>query len=129
MSTEASIDITKILAGNPAVRLARILGLDGEYLEQADVTSVTYVVRDLDNASAQIATGSFTPSACLYNQMQTGQIWPTDNIGYNFKATLPGTCFPLASRRYRATFTFVTGAAEGNPQHVHDYHTISTTGA
>ena len=127
MPTEASVSTFRVVAGNPAVYIARILGLDGAYLQQADVSSIAYTVYDLDNASAQVTTGTFTPSSTIYDTLQTGQIWTQDELGYNFKATLPAACFPTGNRRYRLVFSFTTGSW-GVIKEPSEWHTINPEG-
>jgi hypothetical protein len=108
MPTEAEVFGSAVWADGPAVCLARILGLDGAYIQQSDISSISYTVYDLDNSSAVVVSGTFTVAATIYNTLQTGQIWTEDEMGYNFKATLPATCFPEGGRRYRVVFSFVT---------------------
>lgn len=109
MPTEATLVSTSIWAGNPAVAIGRIVGPDGGYLEQADIDptdKVAWSVYDMDNSDTVTGSGTLAASSCIYDELQTDRIWTKDATGYNFKATLAGSCFPQSSRRYRAVFTF-----------------------
>ena len=108
MPTKATIVTTTVWAGNNLICLARILGDTGEYLLTTDLSSVTWQVLDLDNSKAVVGSGTFSPGSVVYNTLQTDNIWTKDETGYNFKATVPGANFPLAERRYRVVFSFVT---------------------
>jgi len=105
MPTEAVLQSTDIWKGNPAVCLARCRVEDGTYLTQADLSSVDYVVYDLDAGSAQTGSDSISPDDCVYDTLQTDDIWTKDTTGYNLKLTLPASCFPTGSHRYRAVVT------------------------
>ena len=129
MPSQASVRVTNVYAGNPIDDLARVQGLSaGAYLKQADITSISYSVYDLDNGSAVVKTGTLVVSSTIYDSLQVDKSWTKDNIGYNFKAALPATCFPLAVRRYRVVYSFVT-VSWGTVQDVAEFHTISPTGA
>lgn len=127
MPTEAKTITGTAWAGNPLVVVAQIQGLDGAYIQQADISAVTYVDYDLDNASAQVTSGSFAPSSCIYNQLQTGLIWAEDTLGYNFKVTLPAVCFPIGNRRYRILITFAT-VASGNIVQPCEFYAMAPAG-
>lgn len=102
-----------------AVLLARICAASGSTspivgegypIVQADVSTITYSVFDLDGDNAAVLSAqSLTISAVVYNTLQdtAGYVWTADTLGYNYKHTLPITAFPTGGRtyQYEAKFT------------------------
>ena len=102
-----------------AVLLARVCASSGSTtpivgegypIVQANVSTITYSVFDMDNDNAAILSAqSLTVSAVIFDTLQdtAGYVWTADSLGYNFKHTLPITAFPTGGHtyRYEAKFT------------------------
>ena len=92
-------------------------GVDGEgnWLQQADISTITYKLFDLDGSDPTTATesGSLTISAVVLDTPVTSNaIWTKDTTGYNFLHDISNTYFPAANRRYRMEYTVtLTGGA------------------
>jgi len=85
--------------------MSRVKKESGSVIQVADVASIAYRVIDADTASAEASTGSLTPSAVIYDTLQTSTLdsrWPTNapSAGYNFGGSIPGSVFANASTRY-----------------------------
>ena len=88
-------------------------GVDGEgnFLKQADLSTITCAVYDLDSATptTAVATPTVTiSSAVLDTPVTTTVLWKLDPYGYNFIHDLPNTAFPTGGHRYRAEYKFTT---------------------
>jgi hypothetical protein len=84
-------------------------GVSGEglYLEQANFTSITCNVYDINDLTSTIATPTITVSDAILEDSDIGTVgWTKDSIGYNFQVTLAATNFPTGNRIYRVEFTF-----------------------
>lgn len=84
-------------------------GVDGEgnWLQQADISSITCKVFDLDSTTPDtaIATPTVTVSdAVLDTPVTTNVIWTKDTIGYNFIHDLANTNFPTGNHTYRVEY-------------------------
>lgn len=83
----------------------RIIAATGTAIVQADVSSIAYSVRSVADPSTVVASGSLTVADVVYDTLQTTN-WTADSTGYNFRAVLAGTCFPLGDIVYRVEFVF-----------------------
>lgn len=84
-------------------------GVDGEgnWLQQADISTITFKVFDLDSDTPGTATesGSVTIVTSVLDTPVTAQtIWTKDTTGYNFLHDLPATYFPSGNRRYQVEY-------------------------
>ena len=80
---------------------------EGNWLQQSDLTSITYKVFDEDSSTpdTEIASGTVTiADSVLDTPVTNGQIWTKDNIGYNFQHDLAASNFPTGGRRYRVEY-------------------------
>lgn len=95
-----------------ATCLARIVGLDGDNIVQADVSAIVCTVYDV-TASTTIITPTITVSAVVFDTLQTDDRWDVDATGFNFAHALPATAFPTAAHVYRVEYKFTptSGAA------------------
>lgn len=93
----------------------RVIDSDGDAVVQADVSSIAYAVRDIADPSTTVASGSLTVNSVVYNTLQTDD-WTVDSTGYNFMATLAGSCFPAGDKVYRVEVVFTM--ASGGPLYV-----------
>ena len=88
---------------------------EGNWLQQADVSTITWKVFDVDSATPEtaIASGSVTVStSVLDTPVTTNVIWTKDATGYNFLHDLAATNFPTGGRTYRLEYVAtLTGGA------------------
>lgn len=85
-------------------------GVDGEgnWLQQADVSTITCKVFDLNSATPDtpIATPTVTVStSVLDTPATTNVIWTKDSTGYNFLHDLAASNFPTGEHWYRVEYT------------------------
>ena len=102
--------ISQVVQDAGAAIAARVRKLnDGQLIQQADVSSVTYTIRDAktgeavqshENVSVQVANA-------VYDTLQTGNpLWTVDRVGYNVLVELDAgqnSPFPQRDRRYGVT--------------------------
>lgn len=81
--------LSDVFDGNTATLMARILDWSGNVLTVENTLSVTYTIWNTStNAAVSGHTAvSVTPSACLYDTLQTPEIWTADDTGFNFAWT------------------------------------------
>lgn len=80
---------------------------EGNWLQQADVTSITWKIFDLQSATPEIAATSGTvtiSTSVLDTPVATNVIWVQDAIGYNFIHDLAASNFPTGGRDYRLEY-------------------------
>ena len=105
----------QVLQGNPAVILARILGIDGNFIIPEIVDDITYDVFDVTSTtpSQSIFTGTEDPlTAILPVPDPTDPRWKKDDIGPNFISEVPGAAFPLTTRHTRIEYAFTLATLE-----------------
>lgn len=100
--------------GTTPILLARIEANDSgdsSPIVQADVSTIVYTVRDLDDVDEitglprESAGGTLTASSVIFDTLQTGTIWDVDDTGYNFKHQLPTTAIDSNEDRFLAEYT------------------------
>lgn len=87
---------------------------EGNWLEQADVSSITCKVIDETNNDTEItpAPTVTVASAIIDTPVTSGAIWTVDATGYNFIFDLAYTYFPTGGTTYLVEFYFtLTGGA------------------
>lgn len=109
------IERLTILEDSAVTLRDRVVGSDGDAIQQADVSSIAYAVRDITDPSTTVASGSLTVASVVYDTLQTDD-WTVDSTGYNFMTTLSGTCFPSGDKIYRVEVVFTM--ASGGPLYV-----------
>lgn len=94
--------------GMPATILGRFSNNDADYITQASLSSIICVVYDEDGTVADTSIGSpsVTIADSVFDTLQTGSAWTKDTTGYNFKHTVPSTCFPDGGRTYTIEYVF-----------------------
>ena len=90
--------------------LGRVRGSDRQLLQQADLTSISYVVTDLSDDS-EVDSGTLTSADVISDTPVTDDdFWeaqnPGDTIGYNLEIVVPKGWCPNGSRTYQFEFTF-----------------------
>ena len=92
--------------------LARILGHDGDAVQQADVSAISYTVEESTDPSTEVASGTLTVSSVVYNTLQTDSRWARDTTGFNFAAAMPATTVPNGSMTYLVDYTFTPATGQ-----------------
>ena len=86
---------------------------EGYPVIQADLSTITYSIYDLETGSFVVNSSSLTIANVIYDTLQDtdGILWAQDGIGYNFRHNLGSASFPDGDRRYRyeAKFTSMSG--------------------
>lgn len=96
----------------------------GTAILAAAVSAIAYsVTQSLGPSQSDVTgSGSLSPVATyITNVSLTG--WLVDNVGYNFKATLPAACFPEAGH-YVVDFLFTL--SDGSTFPVKCFHTAKS---
>jgi len=109
MSDEAS----KLVYGDgwedtPATCLGQLRNNSGQYITQASLDSISCKVFDekSDTPDTPVATPTVIVADCVFDTLQTGEMWTKDSVGYNFAHEVPGASFPLGDRSYRIEYVF-----------------------
>ena len=108
-------------------------GIDGEgnFLQIADIATITAKIFDLDSATPDtpISTPTVTVASAVLNTVVTAQtIWTEDTIGYNFLHDLAGSEFPTGERQYRVEYTVtLTGGAVFHGSYIGSARPIRTS--
>ena len=112
--TQASDIFGTVFKNASATLLGRIVDGDGNAIQQADLSSITYSVYLLDDSdpdAATVVTGhdaaSLTIADVIFDTLQTGGIWDVDATGYNFKHILDvstNQAFAEAARNYQIRY-------------------------
>ena len=87
---------------------------EGNFLQIADVTSITANIFDLDASDPTTAadTESLTVATTVLDTVVTSNvIWTKDIVGYNFIHDLSATYFPTGNRRYQVEYVFTLADA------------------
>lgn len=103
---------TTVLKNGLLVYLARIRKLDGNLLQQANLTGITYTITDL--LTSLVITGhsaiSLTIADVVFDTLQTGDPrWDVDETGFSFAHELSNADnqpFPNGGRSYELRYTF-----------------------
>ena len=96
--------------------MARVTGNDAENIQQADISSISYYVEDLDDDDATPATGTLTVADVVFDTLQTDARWDEDATGYNFRWDVPASLVATGNHRYVFEIKFTP--ASGEPFHV-----------
>jgi len=90
-------------------------GKDGEgnWLQQADITSITYKYFVLDAPTTVAGTGTLTVSSVVLDTPVTvNTIWTKDSIGYNFIYDIAAATFADGGTVVRIEFTVTLSGGE-----------------
>lgn len=83
---------------------------EGNWLEQADISSITLKVFDVDSETPNtpVRTATLTIADVILDTPVTSNvIWTRDTVGYNLIYDAPNTDFPTPNNRYDLEFTVV----------------------
>ena len=92
---------------------------EGKWLQQGDISSITYNAYDLDGDDPDTPISGYedvavtVATAVLDTPVATDEIWTADGktedgdtiTGYNFVHDLPAAIFAIGGRRYRIEYT------------------------
>jgi len=123
MSEPRDFDVTWREDGTATV-LARLTGRagqgaatgvkgEGNWVRQADLSTIAYQVFDESNNNAEVTDGprSVAISGAVLDTPETSTaLWTLDTVGYNFLHDLTPDCFPIGGHVYRVEYKFVFGS-------------------
>ena len=99
-----------------ATNLARLVGVDGEYITQAVVSSIQREIFDIDSATPDVAVDSaaLVVADSVFDTLQTDARWPStkDSIGYNFRDTVAGSVLSTGDHSYQVEYMFTPSSGE-----------------
>lgn len=119
-TTNAKQIETQWQAGSVNTFLGRLTAIDGtgqptgvrgegNWLKQADVSTMAYAVYDItdqDSVTTVVSSTSLTVSTVLSDTPSNNTArWPNDGIGYNLTHSIPAASFPTRGNRYRVVYT------------------------
>jgi hypothetical protein len=82
---------------------------EGNWIKQADVSTLTYLVQDITDETAittVVSSTSLTVSTVISDTPTTNTAkWTADGVGYNFAHSIPVASFPTRGNRYRVVYT------------------------
>jgi hypothetical protein len=78
---------------------ARVENLDGDEITQATITSIAVYSFDVDTGEQAGATVDLVVADVVFDTPRTP--WTKDATGYNFRCTVPATCFPSGGDDYQ----------------------------
>lgn len=84
---------------------------EGKFLQQADLSTITCSVFDLNSSTPDtaIATPTVTISSAILDTVDTATtLWDLDEYGYNFRHDLAHTNFPTGDHVYLVEYKFTT---------------------
>ena len=98
--------LARVTARNGSGSVTGVNG-EGNWLQIANVSTITCKVFDVDDLTTAAATPIVTVSAEILDTPITVQtIWTKDATGYNFIHDLAATNFPTGNQIYRVEYTF-----------------------
>lgn len=86
---------------------------EGKFIQQGDVSTITYEIFDLEAPTTVAFSGTLTVSNVILDTVVTSnEIWTKDSTGYNFLHDLAATNFPEGGRIVLIEYTVtLTGGA------------------
>ena len=107
LKEDGSITILGRITARGGTGLATGVDGEGNFLKQADISTITCKIFDLESNTPDtpIATPTVTISTdVLDTPVTTKVIWTKDDTGYNFIHDLSNTIFTGANRRYEVEY-------------------------
>ncbi|MAT39201.1 MAG: hypothetical protein CL946_06325 [Ectothiorhodospiraceae bacterium] len=96
--------------------MGRVSDQDGDYIQQADISTITYTVYDIDDTTEAIVDEtSLTVADVIFDALQVSDTrWNNsgDSTGYNFAAVLPGSAIPDDDVTYQIEVEFTPSSGE-----------------
>lgn len=96
-----------------ATNLGRLVGVDGEYLTIAAVSSIQREIFDLDSATPDVAVDSsaLVVADSVFDTLQTDGRWSKDP-GYNFRDTVAASIPSTGEHKYQVEYMFTPSSGE-----------------
>lgn len=92
------------------VLMARVLGYDGDPIQQADITSISRKVFD---GGTTISTDDLVVADVIFDALQTGDSrWDADDTGFNVLDIVPAASLPNGDTVYRVEYLFTPASGE-----------------
>lgn len=113
--SSATIQTSKVIENSGAVLMARIVNDLGVAVVQADISSLTCKVYNNETGTL-ITSPTLSVGSTIYNTLQTPAAWTADSTGFNFAASLAGSCWPEGGVVYRVEVKVTP--ASGNPYYL-----------
>lgn len=88
---------------------------EGKFLQQANVSSISYALYNLSSSTPTTATetGTLMVSSVVLDTVVTSQeLWPLDTIGYNFLTDIPATWIATGGDEYQLEYKFTLTGGE-----------------
>lgn len=104
--TTANWKTQAVWEGTSLKVMARLVDIDGDYVTQAGIASISYRVVE-DGTDEIIEPTALTVSDVIFDTLQTNDSsWTVDATGYNFKCVLPPATFPTGGVTNYIPITF-----------------------
>jgi hypothetical protein len=108
--------------GSTATLLRRVKGWTGQALRQADISSIRYTIKlidERDEADNTVVSGhsavAVSVATSVYDTLQTDDRWTPDATGYNFAHTpdvAQNQAFSEIGRRYLVEYTLTPASGQ-----------------
>ena len=90
---------------------------EGRFVQQSDLSSITYGVYSRDNDGAFTAVSGESGTLVIATNIldtvdATNEVWTQDTVGYNFRHDLPATSFADAETFYLVEYVFTFTGGE-----------------
>jgi len=95
------------------VWLTRVEGVNATPIQQVDVTSIAFSVRDRNAVGTEHNSGALAKATVVFDVLQLDSLWTFDKIGYNFKWILTATELNKTGKQeylVEVVFTMVDGS-------------------
>ena len=106
--------LARVTARNGSGSATGVAG-EGNWLQIADVSSITMNTFDVDSATPDtvVDTAALTVASVILDSPVTATtIWTKDTTGYNFIHDLSAGYFPTGNRRYDVEYIFTLAGGE-----------------
>lgn len=88
-----------------ALLMARVK-LESGYLQQSDVSAINVICSEKGTPATITGNVNLTIADVVFDALQTGWPWQTDEDGYNFRYQAPASFFPDGNKSYLVEIKF-----------------------
>lgn len=85
---------------------------EGNWIKQADVSTITCKSIDVTNDPTAATTQTITSSAIIDTPVTSTALWTVDSTGYNFLWDAPSSIFATGGHKYRIEVSVTTTGSE-----------------